>query len=235
MNRAYAPWITALAILALTLVVAAVAQDDPAANLTAAYTSLQEEVKGENWEGVATEAHAMIAAGAAIAPDELTAQQHYLIGMAHYFLMGIAMNAVTDGPGLTVDEVEFAQKLADDVYGREAPSKIVTVAYGDEITLADHLFAGKTTIVDFYSEYCPPCVSIGPVLEKLVEGREDLAIVKVDINRPGRQGIDWESPAAQQFKLRSIPHFQIYGPDGGLVAEGDQAVQMLIGWTQGGQ
>ncbi len=138
--------------------------------------------------------------------------------MAHYFLMGIAMNVVTSAPGLTADEVEFAQKLADDVYGREAPQKMVTVAYGEEITLADHLFAGKTTIVDFFSEYCPPCVSIGPLLAKLVDGR-----------------IDWESPAARQFNLRSIPHFQIYGPDGALMAEGDQAAQMLMGWVQGGQ
>ncbi len=59
MNGARAAWTTGLAILALTLVAsAAMPQDDPAANLTAAYTSLQEEVKGENWEGVATEAQA---------------------------------------------------------------------------------------------------------------------------------------------------------------------------------
>lgn len=233
MNRARAAWPTGLAILAVALVAsAAMAQDDPAANLTAAYTSLQEEVKGENWEGVATDAQAMITAGAAIAPDALTAQQHYLIGMAHYFLMGIAMNAVTSAPELTADEVEFAQKLADDVYGREAPQKIVTISHGEEITLADHLFAGKTTIVDFYSKYCPPCMRLGPIIESLVEGREDLALVKVDINRPGVQGIDWNSPVAQKFALRSIPYLRVYGPDGTMQAEGRAALEMVLGWTE---
>jgi hypothetical protein len=33
----------------------------------------------------------------------------------------------------------------------------------------------------------------------------------------------WQSPVAQQFKLRSIPHLQVYGPDGTLAVEGSDA------------
>lgn len=236
MKRACATLITGLTIIALTLMAsAAMAQDDPAENMIAAYAALQEQVKAENWEGVATQAQAIVTTGQAIEAEALGVDQQYMIGIAHYYLMGIALNTAIGEEGLSEARLRFARRLADEVYGREAPRKIVTVSHGEKITLADHLFAGKTTIVDFFSEYCPPCMSIGPVLERLVEGREDLAMVKVDINRPGRQGIDWESPAAQQFELRSIPHFHIYGPDGNMLAEGDQAAQMLMGWVQGGQ
>ena len=97
------------------------------------------------------------------------------------------------------------------------------ISQGKEVTLADYLVPGKTTVFDFYSEYCPPCRAIAPKLVKLHQNRDDIAVVKVDINRPGVKGIDWESPVAQQYQLHSIPHFKIYGPDGKLQADGDAA------------
>ena len=38
-------------------------------------------------------------------------------------------------------------------------------------------------------------------------------------HRPGVKKIDWQSPVAKQFGLRSIPQFRIYGPAGRLQAE----------------
>lgn len=93
------------------------------------------------------------------------------------------------------------------------------VSQGQTITLADHLVPGKTTIVDFTSKYCGPCQVYNEPLAKLHAARDDVAIVKVDINRPDLKRIDWQSPVAQQFKLQSIPHFKVYGPDGQLIAE----------------
>ncbi len=106
------------------------------------------------------------------------------------------------------------------------------ISHGQTVTLADYLVPGKTTVFDFYSEFCPPCRRISPKLEKLHQTRDDIAVVKVDINRPGVRGIDWQSPVAQQFKLESIPHFKVYGPDGNLKAEGDPAYEMVSGWLQ---
>ncbi len=97
------------------------------------------------------------------------------------------------------------------------------ISQGAPVKLESYAVAGKTTIFDFYSEFCPPCRAISPALEKLHTTRDDVVVVKVDINRPGIQGIDWKSPVAQQFKLQSIPHFKVYGPDGKLQAEGDAA------------
>lgn len=98
------------------------------------------------------------------------------------------------------------------------------ISQGETIVLADHLVPGKTTIVDFTSKYCPPCQKYNEPLAKLHASRADLAVVKVDINRPETKGIDWKSPVAQQFKLRSIPHFKVYGPDGKLIAEDNPGV-----------
>ena len=97
------------------------------------------------------------------------------------------------------------------------------VAMGQTIVLADQLVPGKTTIVDFTSKYCGPCQVYNEPLAKLHAARADLAVVKVDINRPDVKRIDWQSPVAQQFKLQSIPHFKVYGPDGKLLAEGNDA------------
>ena len=106
------------------------------------------------------------------------------------------------------------------------------ISMGQEVTIADYLVPGKTIIVDFYSEFCPPCRAIAPRLAKLHTARDDIAVVKVDINRPDVKGIDWKSPVARQYSLHSIPHFKIFGPDGKLQAEGDAAYELVSSWVQ---
>jgi thiol-disulfide isomerase/thioredoxin len=101
------------------------------------------------------------------------------------------------------------------------------IAGGQKVTLADYAVAGKTTIFDFTSQYCPPCRAIAPALHKLHAERADIAVVEVDVNRPGVDTIDWSSPVAQQYGLHSIPHFKVYGPDGKLKAEGDAAYELV--------
>ena len=93
------------------------------------------------------------------------------------------------------------------------------IAHGEEINLTDYLVPGKTTVFDFTSEYCGPCRTYEEPLHNLHQKRADLAVVKVDINRPGTKRIDWQSPVAQQFQMHSIPHFKVFGPDGKLIAE----------------
>ncbi len=96
--------------------------------------------------------------------------------------------------------------------------KPLSISQGAEVSLADFLVPGKTTVFDFTSEYCGPCrVYTQPLLE-LHRNREDVAVVKVDINRPGYNKIDWDSPVIRQYDLRSLPHFKVFGPDGKLIA-----------------
>lgn len=111
----------------------------------------------------------------------------------------------------------------------DTPDKI---AHGEQVEIKDHLVPGKITVFDFTSEYCPPCRKISPLLDELHARRDDLAVVKIDINRPDTKGIDWKSPVARQYSLNSIPHFKVYGADGKLMAEGDAAFEMVAGWIE---
>jgi thiol-disulfide isomerase/thioredoxin len=130
--------------------------------------------------------------------------------------------------GLAVFSAGLLTARAEDTHVKGP--KPVHISQGQTVNLADYLVPGKTMIFDFYSEYCPPCRAIAPELEKLHANRSDIAVVKVDINRPGVKGIDWNSPVAKQYDLHSIPHFKVFGPDGQLKAEGDEAYEMVTGW-----
>jgi thiol-disulfide isomerase/thioredoxin len=96
------------------------------------------------------------------------------------------------------------------------------------INLEKMIVKGKTNIIDFYSEYCPPCKRIAPFLRKLEERRGDIVVIRIDINRTGFRGIDWQSPVAQQFDLKSIPHFIVISPWGKLMFEGKDAYNYVV-------
>jgi thiol-disulfide isomerase/thioredoxin len=114
--------------------------------------------------------------------------------------------------------------LATAAFAANKGAEPAHVSQGQAITLSDYLVPGKTTVVDFTSKYCGPCQAYNEPLIQLHAQRADIAVVKVDINRPETKGIDWKSPVAQQFHLRSIPHFKVYGPDGKLIAEDEPGV-----------
>jgi len=103
---------------------------------------------------------------------------------------------------------------------------------GQTLSVKSLLVKGKTTLVDFYSPYCPPCVRLAPIMAQLAEKRSDLAIIKVNINRMEVVGIDWSSPLAQQYQIRQVPYFMIFSPQGKLQAQGRDAVQTVQRWLQ---
>ncbi len=65
---------------------------------------------------------------------------------------------------------------------------------GNELDFTSYLQKGKINVVDFYSDYCPPCRQISPLLKKLDRQRPDLVVLPIDINRKGVKGIDFYSP-----------------------------------------
>ena len=115
---------------------------------------------------------------------------------------------------------------------RIKPAQPERIAHGQEVNLQDYLVPGKTVIFDFTSEFCPPCRAIAPHLHKLHAQRADVVVVEVDINRPGVKGIDWSSPVARQYGLESIPYFKVFGPDGQLQAEGQEARALVTSWFE---
>lgn len=108
--------------------------------------------------------------------------------------------------------------------------KPLSISHGQEVSLADFLVTGRMTLFDFTSEYCAPCRGFDEVLYQVHRQRADVAVVKVDINRPEVHKIDWQSPVAQQYGMQSVPYFKIFGPDGQLIAEGRPARTIVEGW-----
>lgn len=103
---------------------------------------------------------------------------------------------------------------------------------GEKVDLTRYVVPGKVNVFDFYSTFCPPCMRLSPLLEQLAEKDPQVVVNKVDINRSGVEGIDWDSPVVAQYGLRSVPHFIIYDAQGKKVAEGASARTMVIEMMQ---
>jgi thiol-disulfide isomerase/thioredoxin len=97
---------------------------------------------------------------------------------------------------------------------------VLVIARGQEVSLANHLSAGKYTLIDFYADWCPNCRRLNPLLEDLAAREPRLAIRKVNI-------LSWDSPVARQFGLQALPHLILYGPGGERIAEGEAVWQAL--------
>jgi thioredoxin 1 len=101
---------------------------------------------------------------------------------------------------------------------------------GQRLEISSILVAGKTTLLEYYSDQCPPCRQMAPVMEFLAAQRPDLAIRKLNIDRVGHQGIDFDSPLAQQMGLQSVPSFGIYDGQGKMLAQGVEAKNQVREW-----
>ena len=62
----------------------------------------------------------------------------------------------------------------------------------------------------------------------LAAANTKIAISRLEIDRPGSTGIDWQSPLARQYNLTSVPHFKVYDASGKLLAEGEPARKLVI-------
>ena len=67
----------------------------------------------------------------------------------------------------------------------------------EELILGD-----KPVLVDFWAPWCIYCRRIGPALDKIADGRDDILIVKVNI--------DEEPDLAQQERIEVIPTLVVY-------------------------
>jgi thioredoxin 1 len=103
---------------------------------------------------------------------------------------------------------------------------------GETLEIKSLLSRDRTTVIDFYSPYCYPCVQMAPMLEKLAARLPEVMFVRLNINRPEVKGIDWQSPLVRQYRIGSVPYFMIFNSQGKLVAESKAARQMLQGWLQ---
>ena len=94
----------------------------------------------------------------------------------------------------------------------------------EELILGD-----KPVLVDFWAPWCSYCRRIGPALDKIADSREDVLIVKVNI--------DEEPMLARQERIEVIPTLILYRNGkalGSIVAPESKArIEEFIRRTQG--
>jgi len=81
---------------------------------------------------------------------------------------------------------------------------------GQPVDLSAIVVPGKVTIIDFYADWCRPCVAMAPYLERLAQSDRDVFLRKIDIVR-------WGTPVTQQFNIRSIPDIRVFDRSGRMV------------------
>ena len=67
---------------------------------------------------------------------------------------------------------------------------------------AEVLEADQPTLVDFTASWCPPCRAVAPVLDQIDAERDDLRIVKVDV--------DQDPQTAARYGVLSMPTFVLF-------------------------
>ncbi len=98
---------------------------------------------------------------------------------------------------------------------------------GQPFIVTDYLTRGKVTVVEFASKACPRCVALEEKLVILARKNDQIAVSRIDVDRPASRDIDWQSPLLRQYNITSLPHFKIYTASGKLLAEGEAARRMV--------
>ncbi len=78
---------------------------------------------------------------------------------------------------------------------------------------AEVLDGEKPTLVDFWAPWCGPCRMVAPVLEEIAGERDDIRIVKLNV--------DESQQVASKYEVLSIPTLILF--------RGGQAVHKVIG------
>ena len=94
-------------------------------------------------------------------------------------------------------------------------------AVTDDTFQAEVLESERPVVVDFWAAWCGPCRVMSPILEELAAERDDLRVVKVDVDHNQR--------VAAQYGVLSMPTFMVFkqgAPVGQIV--GARPKQRLI-------
>ena len=76
------------------------------------------------------------------------------------------------------------------------------ISVTDDSFQAEVLESERPVIVDFWAAWCGPCRVMSPILEELAQERDDLRVVKVDVDHNQR--------VAAQYGVLSMPTFMVF-------------------------
>jgi len=79
---------------------------------------------------------------------------------------------------------------------------MTAITVTDDSFQAEVLESERPVIVDFWAAWCGPCRVMSPILEELAQERDDLRVVKVDVDHNQR--------VAAQYGVLSMPTFMVF-------------------------
>jgi thiol-disulfide isomerase/thioredoxin len=88
-------------------------------------------------------------------------------------------------------------------------------ANGEDVpSLEAHLASGKSTVFDFYADWCAPCRTVDEHLLGVMKQRSDVAVRRVNIG-------GWDTPLSKRYltKVSSLPYVIVYDKSGRRVTE----------------
>ena len=85
---------------------------------------------------------------------------------------------------------------------------MATIKTSDSTFQDDISSKSNLVLVDFWAEWCGPCKQISPILEEIANAKDNLNILKLNID---------ENPATpQKYNVRGIPTLMLF-KDGKLI------------------
>lgn len=64
------------------------------------------------------------------------------------------------------------------------------------------LNSNKTTIVDFYADWCMPCKAMSPIVDEIAEEKSDIKVCKINV--------DEAQDIASNYNIMSIPTIIVF-------------------------
>ena len=100
------------------------------------------------------------------------------------------------------------KKTAEELNSDNSNTNIDTNIYDYNLTKAEKdiedkfLISDKPVLVDYYADWCGPCVMMAPIIEELQNDQEDFYVQKVDVDKYRN--------LADKAGAYSIPYFVLY-------------------------
>ena len=89
----------------------------------------------------------------------------------------------------------------------------------------NNLVSNGIVLVDFYATWCGPCKMLAPVLEEVASDRDELKVVKMDI--------DENRELAKTYGVMSVPTLMLF-KDGNMVSKkiGFMPKELITSWVE---
>lgn len=104
---------------------------------------------------------------------------------------------ITDSNNVSNNIENNSEKESSTSNAKERIIDVTNAEFEEKVINSD-----KIVIVDFWADWCGPCAYMSPILEEIVNEREDIIIAKVDV--------DVETELSTKYSITAIPTMLVF-------------------------